>query len=106
MSILKRCPFCGSRASVRHVRLKYATDYYFAICRNCGIRTRKYKTDKKARAAWNRRQKPSVAPCGWWIDTGSGEECSHCGEIQYGYDSFRYFCAYCGSKNKREDERR
>lgn len=35
---------------------------------------------------------------GHWIDTGSGQECSECGEIQYGYDSFRYFCTKCGSK--------
>lgn len=36
---------------------------------------------------------------GYWIDTGSGQECSKCGEIQYGYDSFRTYCANCGSKN-------
>ena len=35
---------------------------------------------------------------GHWIDTGSGQECSECGEIQHGYDNFRYFCAYCGAK--------
>ena len=35
---------------------------------------------------------------GYWIDTGSGQRCSECGEIQYGYDNFRYFCANCGAK--------
>ena len=35
---------------------------------------------------------------GHWIDTGSGQECSECGEIQYGYDNFRNYCAYCGVK--------
>lgn len=35
---------------------------------------------------------------GHWIDTGSGEECSICREIQYGYDSFRNYCANCGAK--------
>lgn len=35
---------------------------------------------------------------GHWINTGSGQECSVCGEIQYGYDSFRNYCAYCGAK--------
>lgn len=43
---------------------------------------------------------PSAEPerkKGKWIDTGSGQECSECHEIQYGYDSFRYFCAFCGS---------
>ena len=34
---------------------------------------------------------------GHWIDTGSGEECSVCHEIQYGYDSERRFCASCGA---------
>lgn len=35
---------------------------------------------------------------GQWIDTGSGQECSVCGEIQYGYDNFRYYCPFCGAK--------
>ena len=34
---------------------------------------------------------------GHWIDTGSGQECSVCGEIQYGYDSGRFFCQQCGA---------
>lgn len=34
---------------------------------------------------------------GIWIDTGSGEECSICREIQYGYDNFRHFCPHCGA---------
>lgn len=37
---------------------------------------------------------------GHWIDTGSGQECSECGEVQYGYDNFRYYCAKCGSDNR------
>lgn len=43
---------------------------------------------------------PSVTPqkIGHWIDTGSGQECSECREIQYGYDNFRYFCANCGAR--------
>ena len=32
-----------------------------------------------------------------WIDTGSGEECASCHEIQYGYDSGRNYCANCGA---------
>ena len=35
---------------------------------------------------------------GHWIDTGSGQECSVCGEIQYGYDSGRRYCPNCGAK--------
>lgn len=34
---------------------------------------------------------------GHWVDTGSGQECSECHEIQYGYDNFRYFCPNCGA---------
>lgn len=35
---------------------------------------------------------------GRWIDTGSGQECSVCGEIQYGYDSYRNYFPNCGAK--------
>ena len=46
-------------------------------------------------------QLPPVTPkqrTGHWRDTGSGQECSECGEIQYGYDNFRKYCANCGAK--------
>ena len=39
---------------------------------------------------------------GQWIDTGSGQKCSVCGEIQYGYDNYRYYCPYCGAKVEEE----
>lgn len=35
---------------------------------------------------------------GKWIDTGSGQECDQCHEIQYGYDSGRYYCPNCGAR--------
>ena len=38
---------------------------------------------------------------GKWINTGSGEKCSVCGEKQYGYDNYRHFCANCGAENKK-----
>ena len=44
---------------------------------------------------------PSVTPApriGRWRDTGSGQECSECGEIQYGYDNFRNYCPNCGAR--------
>ena len=44
---------------------------------------------------------PSVTPSrhkGHWIDIGSGEECSVCHEIQYGYDNHRFYCGNCGAK--------
>ena len=41
-----------------------------------------------------------VAPVvhAYWRDTGSGQECSACKEIQYGYDTGRHYCANCGAK--------
>ena len=47
------------------------------------------------------KQEPKT---GHWIDMGSGQECSECGEIQHGYDNFRFYCAKCGSKNVIESE--
>ena len=40
---------------------------------------------------------------GHWIDTRGGQECSVCGEIQYGYDSYRNYCACCGAKMDGKD---
>lgn len=43
---------------------------------------------------------PSAQPerkTGKWIDIGSGQECSCCHEIQYGYDNYRNFCSNCGA---------
>ena len=45
---------------------------------------------------------PSVQPglkTGHWIDTESGQMCSRCGKMQYGYDNFRRYCSSCGCKN-------
>lgn len=41
-----------------------------------------------------------VAPVvhAYWRDTGSGQECSACKEIQYGYDTGRHYCPNCGVK--------
>ena len=48
---------------------------------------------------WKERYgEPDERPQGEWIDTGSGQECNVCHEIQYGYDNFRHFCANCGAK--------
>ncbi len=35
---------------------------------------------------------------GKWINHGSFEVCSVCGEEQYGHDSGRYYCPHCGAK--------
>lgn len=51
------------------------------------------------------RNQPTAEPkTGKWIDTGSGQECDQCHEIQYGYDTGRNYCANCGAKMEVEDE--
>ena len=48
---------------------------------------------------------PSITPkqrTGHWVDTGSGQECSECHEIQYGYDNYRFYCPNCGAKMEEE----
>lgn len=50
---------------------------------------------------------PSAQPerkKGHWIDTGSGQECSVCHEIQYGYDNYRHFCPNCGADMRGEEQ--
>ena len=47
-------------------------------------------------------QLPSAEKHGKWIDTGSGQECSECREIQYGYDSGRNYCPNCGADMREE----
>lgn len=49
-------------------------------------------------------QLPSAEKHGKWIDTGSGQECSECREIQYGYDSGRNYYPNCGAKMERSEE--
>lgn len=39
---------------------------------------------------------------GEWRDTGSGQECSVCKEIQYGYDTKRNYCPNCGADMRGE----
>ena len=41
---------------------------------------------------------------GRWTDTGSGQECSLCTEIQYGYDSARNYCPNCGADMRGKEE--
>lgn len=47
-----------------------------------------------------------VAPVvhAYWRDTGSGQECSACKEIQYGYDTGRHYCANCGAKTDGKEQ--
>ena len=57
---LKRCPFCGSKAEIRHVqayRKKNTNQYlgYFVLCTNCLTSGDNYSSEKLAANAWNRR---------------------------------------------------
>lgn len=40
---------------------------------------------------------------GEWIDMGSGQVCSECHEIQYGYDNYRRYCPNCGADMRGEE---
>ena len=42
---------------------------------------------------------------GQWRDTGSGQECSICKEIQYGYDTGRHYCPNCGADMREKKEK-
>lgn len=55
---------------------------------------------KTAKECWElaRNGDIQVVKHGHWRNTGSGQECSVCGEIQYGYDSYRNYCANCGAR--------
>lgn len=58
----------------------------------CGIPCREVEEMQGLPSAEPQRER------GEWIDTGSGQECSVCHEIQYGYDNFRHYCPNCGAK--------
>ena len=60
-------------------------------------------TDLLFDSKYNLTDKYTVLPKGHWIDTGSGQECSICHEIQYGHDSYRNYCSYCGAHMKEGD---
>lgn len=72
------------------------------------------RTDTEYGAYWHHKhvldvleKLPSAQPeqkKGKWIDTGSGQECSECHEIQYGYDNFRFFCPNCGADMRGEQD--
>ena len=80
-------------------------DFFFAdkgsqkgiYCSYCG---KWFKWADKDEQNLAMKQEPKT---GHWIDTGSGQKCSECGEIQYGYDNFRYFCANCGCLMRGDD---
>lgn len=60
---------------------------------------RTFEANEKAIQALEQQSK-----IGHWIDTGSGQECSECKEIQYGYDNFRYFCPNYGADMRGDNE--
>ncbi len=60
----------------------------------------KYGTDILRIEAIKALPPVSTEKTGYWIDTGSGQKCSKCHEIQYGYDNHRLYCANCGSRNE------
>lgn len=80
--------------------------HYDEWCNSC----KEYDHEKHCCPRWNKVIRQTLIDArpekfGHWIDTGSGQECSACGEIQYGYDNCRNFCANCGA-DMRHAERR
>jgi len=57
MEELKPCPFCGSeKVGVVETALgNYQNIFLFAICDECGGRTKLFRDGDKAAEAWNRR---------------------------------------------------
>jgi Lar family restriction alleviation protein len=64
MEELKACPFCGGKAEViRQWKSEEGTGKNIWIrCKNCGVETVRYDTDKEAAAKWNRRAAPENKP--------------------------------------------
>lgn len=52
---LMRCPFCGSRADIRHTFGCTYPGCYFVMCRGCGMSSDNYSSSEKALTAWNNR---------------------------------------------------
>lgn len=56
MTELKQCPFCGGDAVFkREIGTIMEYEYYWVMCKKCGVSTREYKTVKTAIDKWNRR---------------------------------------------------
>ena len=52
---LKPCPFCGWGTIVEVVTFASLWGFHSYGCNACGTRTKPYKSEKEAIAAWNRR---------------------------------------------------
>ncbi|MBQ9432952.1 MAG: Lar family restriction alleviation protein [Synergistaceae bacterium] len=62
MSELKRCPFCGGKASVRQITpltggtsREFGYGGYFVMCDWCMTSSNNYSTEQVAADHWNRR---------------------------------------------------
>lgn len=60
---LKPCPFCGSKAELKHGTSSIFSTYAYVECKNCGARSTDvyidtaYSCDGKVIERWNRRSK-------------------------------------------------
>lgn len=79
--------FNSDSASMYSIMNKYSAEEFI-------LKIKQYEEKKKNKVSNDNNIKKTA----YWIDTGSGEQCSNCKEIQYGYDNFRNYCAYCGSE--------
>ena len=79
--------FNSDSVSMYSIMSKYSAEEFI-------LKIKRYEEKEKNKVSNDNDIKKTA----YWIDTGSGEQCSNCKEIQYGYDNFRNYCAYCGSK--------
>ena len=54
MSGLKKCPFCGSPASMCKEDIEEQT-FYFVSCEDCGVITPCFDNEAEAMEVWNNR---------------------------------------------------
>lgn len=59
---VKPCPGCGGQAEwdvafINRGRWQDHTQEFFVRCKKCGLWTKRYKTEKEAQEAWNKRVK-------------------------------------------------
>lgn len=87
------CPCCGDialpkwySASRPNEQAPYGLESearFYYECRECGLRTKDYQTQKSALDAWNTRYEPT---CTMDVDESGYMHCSNCGQEMDFYD--------------------
>lgn len=72
---IKRCPMCGSKASLIPDRTRW-----FIQCRKCGVRTKSYTNESSATYTWNNRVNEHKYKCSECMGADS-DDCEWCEEF-------------------------